>query len=427
MVVVTVIAVVLFGAPLALAAARLYRGREVSRLEREATRAAGTLPATGLHGEDPIELPTPPAGVQLALYEPSGQRVIGAGPQTGGVEVASALRGHVTDHHAGRWLAVAVPLHDEEQVVGAARAALRWNAVVDETHTSWLLMAALALSAVALAGALAWWQSSRLVAPVEGMAALAARLGDGDFTVRLQASGVAEVDRTADALNHTARRLGDLVAAERTFAADVSHQLNTPLTSLRLALESALVTPGADPTAAIEDAVGEVERLQATVSTLLAVTRDTQPLHDGRCDAARVCGDAVRRWHGALAAAGRPLRAEIEEGLPEVGCPADVLREILNVLTENACVHGAGTVIIAARRAGTGVVVDVGDEGSGVGSDVAAIFTRRSARAAGHGIGLALARSLAQAHGARLEVTRAGPQPVFSVALPARRAEPPDV
>jgi len=423
MVLVTALAVVLFGVPLGLAAARLYRGREVTRLEREATRAAGSVPATGLHGDDPVELPRAPARVQLALYDESGRRVVGVGPARGGPEIFSALRGRVRDHHDHEWLAVAVPLQTEEQVVGAARAAVPWDVVVDQTHASWLLMAVLAVGAVALAGAVGWWQSSRLVAPVEDIAALAARLGDGDFTVRLQPSGISEVDRTADALNHTARRLGDLVAAERAFAADVSHQLNTPLTSLRLALESAIITPGADPVAAIEGAVGDVERLQSTVSTLLAVARDGEATHDATCGVGGICIEVTDRWHGPLAAKGRRLRSEVAEDLPPAACPGDVLREILNVLVDNAEVHGAGTVTVAARRAGAGVVVDVSDEGAGIEGDVGAIFTRRSEHAAGHGIGLALARSLAEAHGARLEVTRAAPHPTFTLALPATRAD----
>ncbi|MDQ1438535.1 MAG: hypothetical protein QOK43_2164 [Acidimicrobiaceae bacterium] len=421
MVAVTSLAVVLFGAPLAVAAARLYRSREVSRLEQVATRAAGALPASGLRGGDPVDLPPTPARMQVALYDEHGRLVAGVGPRVGGAEVRSALGAHVRDARDGRWLAVAVPLHDEEQVVGAARAAVPWAAVVDETRESWLLMAAFALGAVALAGMLARWQSSRLVTPVEDMAALAMRLGDGDFAVRLRPSGIAEVDRTAAALNHTAERLGEVVAAERAFAADVSHQLNTPLTSLRLGLESALVTPGADPVAAIGDAIDEVDRLQATVSTLLAVARETAG-EGSASDAGRVCAEVAERWHGQLGASGRPLRLDIEGVLAPVACPADVLREILNVLVDNAVVHGSGTVTIAARGAGRGVVVDVGDEGEGIRGDVAAIFNRRSPQAAGHGIGLALARSLAQAHGARVEVARAAPRPIFSVAIPSARA-----
>ena len=88
------------------------------------------------------------------------------------------------------------------------------------------------------------------------------------------------------------------------------------------------------------------------------------------------------------------------------------------MLIENSRVHGAGVVTVAARRAGPGVVVVVSDEGPGIDGDAAAIFRRRSPTASGHGIGLALARSLAEAHGARLELTRARPAAVFTVALP---------
>ncbi|MGH9165011.1 MAG: sensor histidine kinase, partial [Acidimicrobiales bacterium] len=399
------------------AAARIYRGREVTRLQREATRAAGALPASGLGAGDPVELPPPAAGVQLALYDSAGRRVAGRGPSTGGREVAAALRGDPADHRDGAWLAVAIPLLDEEEVVGAARAAVAWETVADAAHASWLLMAAFGAVAVALAGGLARWQSSRLVSPVQGVAALAIRLGEGDFTARLAPSGIAELDRATDALNRTAERVGDLVARERAFTADVSHQLTTPLTSLRLGLESALVTPGADATTSIKAAIAEVDRLQMTVTTLLAVVREVPLAGGARCDVAAVCREIGERCHGDLAAAGRRLRTDLDTDLPPARCPAEVLREILAVLVDNARAHGAGTVTVVARRAGSGIVVDVGDEGDGILGDVAGIFRRRSADAAGHGIGLALARSLAEAHGARLEVTRAAPSPVFTLAL----------
>lgn len=423
MVLLTVLAVVTFGVPLGLASARLYRGREVSRLQREATRAAGTLPTSGLTG-DHIELPTPPRRIVIALYDANGQRVAGNGPQVGGTEVRAAIRGRVTDDHDGKWLAVAVPLQDEEQVVGAARAAVPWDAVAHDTRTSWLVMAAFGAAAVALAGAVARWQASRLVAPVEGVAMLAVRLGEGDFAAQLAPSGVPELDRATDALNRTARRLGELIGRERSFTADVSHQLNTPLTSLRLGLESALVTPGVDATASIKQAITEVDRLQTTVATLLAVARDADHLaNEASCDVARVCDVLADSGRGALAALGRPLRVEVAPDLPRARFPADVLREILAVLVENARVHGAGTVTLRGRRAGDGVVVDVSDEGAGVSGDVAALFQRRSPQAVGHGIGLALARSLAESYGARLEVTRAAPGPVFAVALPGVHAD----
>jgi signal transduction histidine kinase len=426
MVLVTLVAVVAFAVPLAFAASRIYRERQVSRLEREATRAEGAL-KPGLTGSsDPLELPSHAGGVQVGLYDARGRLLTGAGPAQGGSEVVSALTGRVEDDRDGRWLAVAVPVHDEQAVVAAARAAVPWSTVTTSTYRTWLAMAGLGGLAVALAAALGRWQSNRLAEPVDDVARMAVRLGDGDFGARVEATGVAELDRAGEALNRTAARLGDILGRERAFTADVSHQLNTPLTSLRLGLESALMTPGADSEAAVREAVVEVERLQTTVATLLAVARDRWSATDGRCDLLTVCTDVADRTRARLAAAGRPLRLEVEDGLPTVRCPPDVVREILAVLLDNAGRHGAGTVTIAARPAGHGAVLEVSDEGGGV-ADPAAIFRRRApdgirshpdGHGIGHGIGLALARSLAEAHESRLELTRAAPAPVFTLALP---------
>jgi signal transduction histidine kinase len=415
-VLVAAVAVALFGVPLGVAASRLYRSQEAGRLEREATRAAGALPPTGLHGTDAIELPAPRHGVRLGLYDSGGHLVVGTGPARGGREVAAALAARLTDVHDGRWLAAAVPLHDEEAVVGAARAAIPWDVVHHRAVGAWLAMLGLGGLAVLVAAGLAWRQARHLVAPVDQLGAAAVRIGDGDFAVQVAEPGLAELDRAAGALNRTAARLGDLVTRERAFTADASHQLATPLTSLRLGLESALVTSGTDPRDAIRDAVGEVERLERTVATLLALARDA-PIASASCDVAGVAAEAADRYRDRLAAAGRPLRVDVDAHLAPARCSGDALREVLGVLIDNALEHGRGEVGVRARRAGTGVVVEVEDEGDGV-ANPAVVFTRRHARAAGHGIGLALARSLAEAHGARLELTRSGPRPVFTVALP---------
>ncbi|MCA1842113.1 MAG: HAMP domain-containing histidine kinase [Actinobacteria bacterium] len=416
MVAVTAVAVLLFAVPLGVAASRLFRSREVTRLEREATRAAGALPATGLRGPDVVELPKGPGGVVLALYDTAGRLATGSGPARGGDAVAGAVAGRVTAHRDGAWLAVAVPVHDDEQVVGAARAAVPWEAVAARTRAAWLAMLGLGVLAVAVAAGLAWWQARTLVAPVDELAAAAVRLGDGDFAIRLPGGRTPEADRAAAALNRTAGRLGDLVARERAFSADASHQLATPLTSLRLGLESALLTPGADHRAAVADALDEVDRLQRSVATLLALARD-EVSAQASCDVARTCAEAADRCRGPLAAAGRPLRVDVEAGLPPARCSPDALHEVLHVLVDNATRHGGGEVRLRARGAGRGVVIEVEDEGPGVDGDAAAIFERRSSPSGGLGIGLALARALAEAHGGRLQLRRAGPRPVFALAL----------
>lgn len=416
MVAVTLVAVIAFAVPLAIASSRIYRSREVSRLEREATRAVGSLPADGLHGRDPVDLPTPSGGIDLAIYDETGTLVVGDGPAAGDTEVQDALTGRVADDHDGSWLAVAVPIHDEEQVVGAARAAVPWSTVTHDTYVSWLVMAAFGALAVGLAAALALRQSRRLVGPIDDLSRMAVRLGDGEFSAQVTPSGVPELDRAGDALNRTAHRLGEIMARERAFTADVSHQLNTPLTSLRLGLETAIRSPGPDDCAPLQRAVDEVERLQATVATLLAVARDAHAPTDAHCDLGAACVAVADRFRPMLAAEGRPLRLDVDDALPRVRCSADVLHEILAILVDNGRRHGAGAVTINARPSGRGAIVEVMDDGAGI-VDPAIAFERRAPDAHGHGIGLALARSLAEAHECRLLLTRSGPSPVFTLAL----------
>ena len=101
---------------------------------------------------------------------------------------------------------------------------------------------------------------------------------------------------------------------------------------------------------------------------------------------------------------------------------ADAVRQILAVLVENATAHGAGTVTITTRDAAGAAAINVADQGAGVvgGSDPFHL-----ANPAGHGIGLPMARRLAEAEGGRLTVSRAVP-PVFTLLLPSDEADPSD-
>ena len=88
-------------------------------------------------------------------------------------------------------------------------------------------------------------------------------------------------------------------------------------------------------------------------------------------------------------------------------------------LVDNAARHGRGTITVRTRPRPHGVVIEVSDEGAGITSESDAIFTRRSDRQDRHGIGLALAKTLAEAEGARLRLDHAGPSPVFALYLPS--------
>src|SRR6185295_12731300 len=116
-----------------------------------------------------------------------------------------------------------------------------------------------------------------------------------------------EVDEVGAALDATAARLDELLQRERAFSADASHQLRTPLQALRIELEAAELRGDAPPE--VQTALRQVDRLEATIATLLAVARDV-PRRGSAIDMGAVLEAARDRWHGPLAAESRPLRVE---------------------------------------------------------------------------------------------------------------------
>lgn len=417
---VTAMALAVFGAALGLVVQRLYRQEAVLRLEREATRAVAEVPASFLSSDDPVELPAPEPHSVLGLYSPAGLRLLGDGPERADAPVSSASGGGASDARVGGSIVVAVAATSEEQVFAVVRAAAPESVVTARVRRAWLAMAASGALIAALAALAARVVARRLARPVATLAADVARLGGGDFASPAARSGIAELDAAAAALDATAARLGRLLGRERAFSAEASHQLRTPLTGVRLRVENAMAMVGPARDEALVDALGQLDRLEATIGDLLALARDLDP-ERAPLDVASVMAGAEAAWHGALAAAGRPLRVRIAEELPPARASAAALRQVLDVLVANAAEHGEGTVTLEARRAGGGVALEVSDEGPGIDEgDLDAVFRRRSSGDAGRGLGLVLARSLVEAEGGRLLLQGPGPHPTFTVVLPSR-------
>ena len=191
---VTAMAVVLFGLPLALAVQHLYHSEAVVRLEREAARATTHVPDSFGSSGDPVELSVPSDQTQLGLYGADGRLVSGKGPAAVEAPVRAAFGGRVAEQTVDDRIVVAVPVADEERVVAVVRAALPASVVDARVRRAWLVMAALAAGAVAVAALVARALAGHLSRPVDALAQAAARLGEGDSSVRAGRSGVAEVD-----------------------------------------------------------------------------------------------------------------------------------------------------------------------------------------------------------------------------------------
>ncbi|MFE9612664.1 ATP-binding protein [Streptomyces sp. NPDC006012] len=291
------------------------------------------------------------------------------------------------------------------------------SAVTREVGRTLLIIGAVALLAVVAAVLLAVRQANRLASPLTDLAETAERLGSGDPRPRHKRYGVPELDRVADVLDSSAERIARMLTAERRLAADASHQLRTPLTALSMRLEEITLTD--DPDTVKEEAnvaLAQVERLTDVVERLLTNARDPRTGSAVSFDLDEVIQQQLAEWRPAYRSAGRAIVSSGKRHLRAVGTPGAVA-QVLAALIENSLMHGGGTVALRTRVTGNQAVVEVTDEGPGVPADLGArIFERAISGRNSTGIGLAVARDLAEADGGRLELLQSQP-PVFGLFL----------
>ncbi|MGY0067805.1 ATP-binding protein [Streptomyces sp. QTS137] len=291
------------------------------------------------------------------------------------------------------------------------------SSVTREVGRTLLIIGLVALLAVIAAVLLAVRQANRLASPLTDLAETAERLGSGDPRPRHRRYGVPELDRVADVLDSSAERIARMLTAERRLAADASHQLRTPLTALSMRLEEITLTD--DPETVKDEAtiaLAQVERLTDVVERLLTNSRDPRTGSAVTFDLDEVIQQQLAEWRPAYRSAGRAIVTSGKRHLRAVGTPGAVA-QVLAALIENSLMHGGGTVALRTRVTGNQVVIEVTDEGPGVPTDLGArIFERAISGHNSTGIGLAVARDLAEADGGRLEMLQVKPA-VFGLFL----------
>ncbi|MEN3301447.1 HAMP domain-containing sensor histidine kinase [Pseudonocardia sp.] len=420
------LAIGLFGVPLAIGLAQFFVTDERLALQRVADFAAGSVVTEMAHAGRPTWLPNPGDDTELALYNDDGLRILGRGPGSGDEQVKQSLNGRASQTTTARAVIVTVPVSGEDGINGAVRAATPLGSVYRELMPVWLGMLGLAALVLTVVWAVARRQARRLARPLNDLANDAERLGEGDFSVQPTAVGIREIDSVGNALTSTASRLDALLARERAFSADASHQLRTPLAGLRLQLEAVLDQPEPDWRSEVAESLGAADRLQRTIDELLFLARELPGNHGAPADVHTLVSEIENGWGHRLAASGRALELDVAPQLPRPQASAAATRQALAVLLDNAELHGVGTVRVTVRETGDAIAVDVSDDGPGLDPDTpAAPFSSSPEHAPGHGIGLALARRLAEAEGGRLVLAQASP-PVFTLFIPARwDPEPP--
>jgi signal transduction histidine kinase len=411
---VTSLTLLILGIPLAIAVQRSIVSQELVRLQGTSTGVLAEinvpidLAQLGLLRNE-RDLPPP-----FGIYNSNGRRVYGVGPLVADDVVSDARRSREQTVTAGNEVTVATPiLNRAEKLQGVLRISTSRHEIDERTRVAWAIMIAAGSAALALAGFLARRIASDLASPLHTLARRANGFLDGTDEERLPMSGVAEIDQLTAALQSSFMRVASALARERQFSADVAHQLRTPLTGIRLKVESASSKPA---TALIAtDLLGDLDLIEATVARLLALARDTTPAAHATT-LQTLLDNVVRQWTPSLATNGGARRLVAENAAPHadqrvLGTPNGIT-QILDVLIDNAVRHGSGIIRLTTRALPGAVAISVSDEGHLLDTATESLmFSRRSDTGphTGQGIGLAVARSLAEADDSRLTLTSRHP------------------
>ena len=412
---VAAIILLVLGIPLAVVVHRSALDSEVVEVQATAATALAEIEVP-LHPDRLAQIAAEPdAPERFGVYDSDGSKVFGRGPATADAVVEKALSGE-TASSTDAEIIVATPItaRGSERVAGVLRITESMSGVDSRSRTAWLAMGAAGFAALGLAWVIGNRLARLLAAPLTDLAESAAAIGEGSQIEPRPLSGIDEIDELAGVLAARARKVHEALQRERQFSADVSHQLRTPITALRLKLE-------AGPNQSIGDAdhpgaLADLDRLEQTIEHLLAVARDSIPT-GGEISLDDAVRDAAERWDDRARTAGRTVTAAASD-LPAVArAQRASVDEILNVLIDNSLRHGSGTIALSVRHLTGGVAVDVADDGTSIDLlDAERIFTRGHTTGDGEGIGLAVARSIAEAEGGRLVLTRHQPT-TFSLVL----------
>jgi signal transduction histidine kinase len=421
-----VLAVAALAVPLAINIQRRARSEVETRLGSHAQVIASSV-SSDIEDSDAPEILTPvveefaeqlDAGVLVA--DEDGQVLANSEPQPsvgtnlgGWSEVRTALGETLVGRPVGSRLLVAAPVIEDDDVLGIVRLDADISGIQSNVRRTWLVLAAVGLFVVMLGLGAAWLLASSLARPLRSLGATARSLGGGQLDTRAESGGPPEVADVARAMNHMAEDLEATLSAQQDFVANASHQLRTPLTGLRLRLESISIGGGPDASSAAE-AIKEVDRLGSLVEELLVLARaGGKQVAGGSVDIGGVLRDAADRWAARAAERGGtivthlPVRAVVHaEGSELAG--------VVDNLIENALAYSpaGATVTLVSESGPDGSGFSVSDDGPGIPPEERERVFDRFYRGGvgrrsgpGTGLGLAIVREVAEKWDGRAEIT----------------------
>lgn len=416
------IVVIAFLVPLGILVRNQAQDRALNRADTFAQSVAAGLGVAGSVGSATIS-PELAQAVLDAFSTPPGTSVVFSDGTVIGVSFDESP--NLAKARAGAALTAAVPGGGAEVLIPVitADSAEAGGTVVVRSFVSgaemsqgvavaWGMLIGLGLVLMGIAVVAADRLGRSIVEPVAELSNAARLLGEGNLATRVEPEGPDEIAEVGEAFNFLARRLGDLLEAERESVADLSHRLRTPLTALRLQAET--LSNREDVASLIED----IDRLEAAVDGMIAEARRPQRTgpSGARADLGAIIDHRAAFWQVLADEQGRPTSVVVEPGEHPVPVPEGELGALVDVLIGNVFTHtpeGVGYVIrVGATDEGTELIVEDAGPGfpasgalrrgqswsgsTGLGLDIVA----RTAERSGGGVRLAGGRN----GGARVEV-----------------------
>ncbi|MEU9890961.1 ATP-binding protein [Sphaerisporangium sp. NPDC051011] len=332
--------------------------------------------------------------------------------------------------HGGDLRFLAVPLREYAAPGGTLVVALSLAPFLEAEHTT--LVAAIVFDVLILGlGAVFVRRAvTQALRPVARMTDQAARWSEHDLDKRFSLGPPRdELSGLAATLDNLLGRLSAALRHEQRVTAEIAHELRTPLSQVRLETEVALRRdrPASELRAALTEVSNATDRMTNALDTLIGLAqRDIRPA-DGTTPAGKVARDALRACRDRVGG----IRLDLEragEGEVLVGCDHDVVLRMLQPLLDNALRFGRSAVTLQVGREGGEVLFRVRDDGPGFAEDELEVVLRpgvqghASTPGEGSGLGLALARRLAEAAGGSLTPRAGGSGGIVDLRLPVAAA-----
>lgn len=339
-------------------------------------------------------------GYQLTVFLPDGTSLGAPAPRSPAVAQAGTGSSLTVDTDGGREVLVAVAGRGEGTVVirtFVSDADLRRG-----VGRAWLVLGLLGLGLLAVSVVVADQLARAVVRPLSAVVQVAHRLAGGDLAARAEPGGPREVRAVGTGLNLLAERIDELLARERETAADLSHRLRTPLTALRIDVDSVR-----DP-AERERLAADVDALVQTANAVIRTARQPVPRGAECCDASQIVTRRVEFWWSLADEEGRPVGVDIQDGPVPVAIGADTLSACVDALLGNVFTHtpeGAGFAVQLYGLEQGGAALVVTDAGPGLPFRL--VPARGRSLAGSTGLGLDIVQRAAEESGGRLLLDRA--------------------